>query len=57
MQFNNATITDVNGRSLKTLNLNGTTNATVNVDDLATGTYLLTLDTDKGPVTKKIVKE
>ncbi|TRW24848.1 T9SS type A sorting domain-containing protein [Flavobacterium zepuense] len=55
-QFNNAVITDVNGRTVKTLALNGVTNAVVNVEDLASGTYILSVTTDKGVVTKKIVK-
>lgn len=53
---NNVTIVDLNGRTVKTAKFNGVANAEVNVADLSAGVYMMTVASDKGTVTKKIVK-
>lgn len=53
----NANITDLNGRTVKTVQLNGVTTAQINISDLASGVYMMSINSDQGSVTKKIVKE
>lgn len=53
----NANITDLNGRTVKTVQLNGVTTAQINISDLASGVYMMNINSDQGSVTKKIVKE
>lgn len=50
----NASIADINGRTVKTVNFAGTNQ--INISDLANGVYMMTINSDKGSVTKKIVK-
>ena len=50
------TIYDVNGRDLKKLNLNQSSNKIV-ISDLERGIYLFKIQSDEGTVTKQIVKE
>lgn len=52
----NITISDLNGRVVKSTKVNNVTNLEISVDDLTSGMYMMTIDTDKGSVTKKIVK-
>ena len=54
--INSITITDVNGRTIKTNNFAETAIAQVNISDLSAGIYILTISSDKGTTTKKIVK-
>lgn len=54
---NNVALTDLNGRTVKTVKYNGASDAQVNIADLASGVYLLTISSDKGTTTKKVVKE
>lgn len=49
-------IADLNGRTVKTAKFEGVNEATVNVSDLASGVYMMTISSDKGTTTKKIVK-
>lgn len=49
-------LTDLNGRTVKTLKFAGVTEAQVNVSDLASGIYMMTISSEKGATTKKIVK-
>lgn len=49
-------ITDMNGRTVKTIKLNGESSAKVNVSNLNTGIYMMSIKSDKGTVTKKIIK-
>lgn len=53
---NGITVTDLNGRTVKTSKYNGVANAQINISDLASGVYMLTVSSDKGSLTKKIVK-
>lgn len=50
------TVTDINGRTVKTAAFEGVTSAQVNISDLANGVYMMTISSDKGSVTKKVVK-
>jgi hypothetical protein len=52
----NVAIADLNGRTVKTVKFDGVSNASVNVSDLASGVYMMTVSSDKGATTKKIVK-
>jgi hypothetical protein len=53
---NGVVITDLNGRTVKSTNYNGVTEAQINIADLASGMYMMTVSSDKGTMTKKIVK-
>lgn len=53
---NDITVTDLNGRTVKSAKFNGVADAQVNVSDLAAGVYMVTISSDKGATTKKIVK-
>lgn len=53
---NNVAIVDINGRTVKTANFAGVSEASVNISDLASGVYMMTISSDKGTTTKKIVK-
>ncbi|MBL7868772.1 MAG: T9SS type A sorting domain-containing protein [Flavobacterium lindanitolerans] len=54
--LNNLSITDLNGRTVKTAKLNGDSSAQINIADLAAGVYMMTINSDQGSVTKKIIK-
>lgn len=56
MLVNNVSIVDLNGRTVKSVKFNGATDAQVNISDLASGVYMMTIASDKGTTTKKIVK-
>jgi len=53
---NNVAIADINGRTVKTVKFGGVAEAQVNISDLASGVYMVTISSDKGTTTKKIVK-
>ena len=53
---NGVAIVDVNGRTVKSVNFDGVSEAQVNIADLASGMYLMNISSDKGMTTKKIVK-
>jgi len=58
---NNALVTaisvaDINGRTVKSSKFEGIATAQINVSDLASGVYMMTVTSDKGNITKKIVK-
>lgn len=53
---NGIVVTDLNGRTVKTAKFNGVAEAQINVSDLASGIYMMTISSDKGTTTKKIVK-
>lgn len=53
---NNVIVTDLNGRTVKSLNFDGVTETQINVSDLAAGVYMMNVTSDKGNMTKKIVK-
>jgi len=50
------TVSDLNGRTVKSVKLNGETSAQVNISDLSAGVYMMNISSDQGSVTKKIVK-
>ena len=56
-QINAITVTDINGRIVKTGNSNELLNAKIDLSDLTAGIYLMTIDTDKGVSTEKIIKK
>lgn len=49
-------LTDLNGRTVKSVELNGDSSAQVNISDLSAGVYMMTINSDQGSVTKKIIK-
>ena len=51
------TIVDLNGRIIKTQKFSNISNIEISLTDLTSGIYLMNINTDKGIVTKKIVKE
>lgn len=54
--INTATVSDLNGRIIKTLQHIGESSARINVGDLSAGVYVITIDTDQGAIAKKFVK-
>ena len=54
--LNTAVITDINGRTIKTVNLNGVSSAQINVSDINAGVYFLKITTDQGVGTTKVIK-
>ncbi|ESU18755.1 hypothetical protein FCR2A7T_21580 [Flavobacterium cauense R2A-7] len=56
IQINKVAIMDINGRTVKSLNFNGVTETQVNVSELNAGVYFMSIDTNEGVATKKIVK-
>lgn len=54
--ISNVSVTDLNGRTIKSAKFDGVANAQVNISDLASGVYMMTIASDKGTTTKKIVK-
>ncbi|MCW4470174.1 T9SS type A sorting domain-containing protein [Flavobacterium sp. MFBS3-15] len=53
---NGIQIVDLNGRTVKSAKFDGVTEAQVNISDLANGVYMMTVSSDKGTMTQKIVK-
>ena len=49
-------ITDLNGRVVKTMNINAT-EGQISINELSTGIYMMRITTDQGMAVKKIVKE
>lgn len=49
------TISDINGRTVKTLDVNAIENQ-INISDLNSGVYFLNITSDNGSATKKIIK-
>jgi hypothetical protein len=49
-------ITDINGRIVKTLNVNNLSEVQMNVSDLNSGVYFMNINTDSGKVVKKFIK-
>ncbi len=57
LSLNNVEMTDMNGRVVKTSNLNGVGESHIEISDLASGMYLLKINSNEGIVTRKLVKE
>lgn len=53
---NGVEVADLNGRIVKTTKFENVSNAQINVSDLAAGVYMMTVSSDKGSMTKKIIK-
>lgn len=53
---NGITMADLNGRTVKQINYNNVSDIQINVSDLAAGMYMMTINSDKGSVTKKVIK-
>jgi hypothetical protein len=53
---NAVTVADINGRVVKNLSFDSVTEAQVNISDLSNGVYMMTISSEKGSVTKKIIK-
>lgn len=51
------TITDLNGRIMKTQELGGVDSADISVSELATGIYFMSISTEQGIATKKFIKK
>ncbi|RZL17903.1 MAG: T9SS type A sorting domain-containing protein [Pedobacter sp.] len=49
-------IVDLNGRTVKSVKFDGVVSAEINISDLSSGMYMMTVSSDKGTMTKKIVK-
>lgn len=49
-------ITDINGRIVKSMNLSGVSNTSVDVSDLKSGMYFVSVQTDNGSGTTKFIK-
>lgn len=49
-------LTDLNGRIVKTFNVSGMNNATLNISDLKAGVYIFNVSTKEGTATKKLSK-
>lgn len=55
--INAVTVTDLNGRTVLNSQFAGQNSAHVNLAGMSSGVYLMTVSSDKGTVTKKIVKQ
>ena len=56
LQINKTVITDINGRTVKTLNHDGVSELQINISDLNAGIYFMNIETNEGTATKKIMK-
>lgn len=54
--LSNLNITDLNGRTVKTVKLNGEASAQISISDLSAGVYMMNINSDQGSATKKIIK-
>lgn len=55
-QISAVSLVDINGRTVKSVQFDGVSSAQVNIADLANGVYMMNIKSDKGTVTKKVVK-
>ncbi|MDY0088784.1 MAG: choice-of-anchor J domain-containing protein [Flavobacteriaceae bacterium] len=53
----NVKVTDLNGRVVKSIAANGVSDVQVNISDLTTGIYFVTVNTDNGTGSTKLVKK
>lgn len=54
---NSVVIADMNGRTVKSASFENRTEVQMNISDLARGIYMMTVSSDNGSMTKKIVKQ
>jgi len=57
IEINSVIVADLNGRTIKTIKVNNVANTQINLSDVSTGIYLMTINSDKGSITKKIVRD
>ena len=55
--INAITVVDINGRVVKQGNSSEVLNGKIDLSDLTAGIYFMTIDTDKGVSTEKIIKK
>jgi len=56
ISVNSISMTDLNGRVVKQNSYSNVSEVQVNISDLASGVYMMNIKSDKGSVTKKIIK-
>lgn len=54
--LNAIAITDLNGRTVKSVKLDNVNDAQINISDLASGVYMMNISSDQGAAVKKIIK-
>ncbi|NBL64191.1 T9SS type A sorting domain-containing protein [Flavobacterium sp. NST-5] len=54
--LNNVAVMDINGRTVKNIQLSDVLEAQINISDLSAGVYMMNISSDQGTITKKIVK-
>jgi hypothetical protein len=57
VSFESITITDLNGRTVATKKMNGTNSGKIDISTLSAGIYVMTIASDQGTATKKIIKQ
>jgi hypothetical protein len=57
LDIKNISVTDINGRIVKTSNSNEIASAKIDLSDLTAGIYIMKIETDKGISTEKIIKK
>lgn len=53
---NNISISDINGRTIRTINVENLSEVQINVADLYAGVYFMTINSDAGKAVKKFIK-
>ncbi len=56
-EINSITIADINGRTIKQFDANGSVDSQINIGDLNAGVYFVNIHSNEGSLTKKIVKQ
>lgn len=56
-EINTITIADINGRTVKQINVNGAVDSQINIAELNAGVYFVNISSSEGSLTKKIVKQ
>jgi hypothetical protein len=56
IQINKVAVKDINGRTVKTLNIEGVSETNVDISDLNAGIYFMNIDTNEGIAIKRIIK-
>ena len=56
MMLSNVTITDINGRTIKNIQVNNLSEVELNVSDLTAGVYFINISSDLGKAVKKFIK-
>ena len=54
--LSNVSIVDINGRTVNSISFDGVASAQINISNLAAGVYVMNIASDKGTISKKIVK-